>query len=378
MNGVRALAVLMLSILLAPSVVTAEVVHLRDGAASVDAVRVAFVPGGLEVVTSAGETMRFTLDQVAGIDDLTDPILIDQWARYEDLARDVWRARSRLQRGDSQLALVLFQRHFTPRTGDERNHELALIIAEGLLRCLLESGDTEAILPAALETTRLRRAGVDTDRFQALPAIIDDRFWLLPQLPPIPTSDSSVDRLAEDLRHWRIDSDPVVSRLAELYASMGRRSVRPSGSSDIGVILMESILGTRSLDGRLRQESMRTLEELSALDEAPEFIEAWHAWFNATSQLAAGEVSTDRIVLALLELPAVHQGSYPVLAQRAVELSARILSGEGRNDESATLRRFLLESPRPLSAVVTPRLLPLNESRGPASNSTPDLETENE
>ena len=378
MNMLRLSMFLMPFVLVSLIPVNAEVVHLRDGVASVDAVRVAFVPGGLEAVTSAGETRRFALDQVAGITDLTDPILIDQWRQRQDLARDVWRARSRVQRGDSELALALFQRHFTPRTSDERTHEFALIIAEGLLRCLLESGDTEAILPAALETTRLRRAGVTTDRYDALIPVIDERFWLLPKLPPIATSEPSVARLSDELRHWRIDSDPVVSRLAELYASMSRRSVRSSESSELGVILMESILGTRSLDNRVRQDALRTLDELSALDDAPGFIAAWQMWFKATSRLASGDSDTDPVVLSLLELPAVHQGSYPLLARRAVELSARVLSAEGRDEESATLRRFLQESPRQISPVLTPRLLPLDESRGPASNSTPDLETENE
>ena len=378
MNMLRVVSLLMLPVLFPLTVLNAEVVHLRDGAAPVDAVRVAFVPGGLEAVTSAGETRRFALDQVARIDDMTDPILIDQWKQRQDLARDVWRARSRVQRGDPELALALFQRHFTPRTSDDRTHEFALIIAEGLLRCLLESGETEAILPAALETTRLRRAGVTTDRYDALPPVIDERFWLLPKLPPIATSASSLDRLPDELRHWQIDSDPVVSRLAELYASMARRSVRSSGSPDLGVNLMESILGTRSVDNRVRQDALRTLDELSALDDAPEFIAAWRAWFDATSRLAADEVGTDPVVLSLLELPAVFQGSYPVLARRAVELAARVLSADGRDEESATLRRFLQESPRQISPVLTPRLLPLNESRGAASNSTPDLETENE
>ncbi len=378
MNMLRVVSLVMLPVLFPLTVLNAEVVHLRDGAAPVDAVRVAFVPGGLEAVTSAGETRRFALDQVARIDDMTDPILIDQWRLRQDLAMDVWRARSRVQRGDPELALALFQRHFTPRTSDERTHEFALIIAEGLLRCLLESGETEAILPAALETTRLRRAGVTTDRYDALPPVIDGRFWLLPKLPPIATSASSLDRLPDELRHWQIDSDPVVSRLAELYASMARRSVRSSGSPDLGVAQMESILGTRSVDNRVRQDALRTLDELSALDDAPEFIAAWRAWFDATSRLAAGEVGTDPVVLSLLELPAVFQGSYPVLARRAVELAARVLSADGRDEESATLRRFLQESPRQTSPVLTPRLLPLNESRGAASNSTPDLETENE
>ena len=237
---------------------------------------------------------------------------------------------------------------------------------------------SEAFLPAAVETTRLRRSWATTVRYDALPPVLDERSWLLPALPPIATSESSGDRLGEELRHWQIDADPVVSRLAELYASMGRKSVRPSGSSELGVVLMESILGTRALDNRLRQNALRTLDELSDLDDGPQFIDAWHAWFTATSQLAAGEVGTDPVLLSLLVLPAVHQGAYPLLAQRAVELSARVLASDGRHEESATLRRFLQESPRQTSPVLTPRLLPLNESRGAASNSTPDLETENE
>ncbi len=374
----RDLITLLLPLLAPFMVANAEVIHLRDGAASVDAVRVAFVPGGLELVTSSGENLRFALDQVARIEDLTDPILIDQWTQLQEPARDVWRARTRLQRGDPELARALFQRHFSPRTGDEGDHEFALIIAEGLLRCLLDSGETEAILPAALETIRLRRAGLTTDRYRDLPVMIDERSWLIPHLPPIATNDLSMNRLSEELRHWRIDSDPFVSRLAELYASMDRRSVRPSGSSEFGVILMEAILGSRSLDAGLRRDALKTLEELSSLDDAPGFIEAWQIWFGATSELASGEVEIDRILLDLLELPAVHQGSYPVLARRAIELSARVLAGEGRQEESATLRRILQESTRKVPPVLTPRLLPLDESRGPASNSTTDLETENE
>ena len=378
MRSPRVLILPLLSLIAPWLTANAEVIHLRDGAASVDAVRVAFIPGGVEVVTSAGETLRFALDQVARIDDLTDPILIDQWAQLEEVARDVWRARTRLQRGDPELARGLFQRHFAPRTDEVGDHEFALVVAEGLLRCLLESGETEMILPAALETIRLRRAGVRADRYRDLPSIIDERSWLIPQLPPIPTNDLSVDRLFEELRHWRFDSDPLVARLAELYATMARYSVRPSGSSEVGVILMEAILASRSLDPVLRRKALETLEELASLEDAPGFIEAWRAWFSATSELASGEAETDRILLALLELPAVHQGSYPVLARRAVELAARVLSTEGRTEESATLGRILQESPRKIPPVLNPRLLPLDESRGRASNSTPDLETENE
>jgi hypothetical protein len=378
MNILRDIASLLLPLFLFATPMDAEVVHLRDGAASVDAVRVAFRPGALEVVTPVGETLSFTLDRVAGIDDLTDPILIDQWNTRQPIAVDVWRARTRLQRGDPGLALALFQRRFAPELGDARDHELALIISEGLLRCLIESADTEAILPAALETIRLRRAGITTDRFLDLPSIIDERVWLLPELPPIATNEALVERLEDDLRHWRIDSDPVVSRLAELYAAMNRHSVRPSGSMEPGVVLIESILGTRALDSRLRRESLRTLRELSKAEETPEFIESWDAWFAATSNLASGEMSPDLVVLDLLKLPAIHQKSSPILAQRAVDLSARILAREGREDESITLRRFLQESPRQVPATLTPRLLPLNDSRGTASNSTTDLETENE
>ena len=376
MTVIRALASLLIPAIVLSGPAGAEVVHLRDGATSVDAVRLTFLPGTLEVVTAAGEISRYALDRVAGIDGLTDPVLVDQWNRFRPIAVDVWRARTRLQRGDPDLALALFQRHFVVRDGDDRDHELALIISEGLLRCLIESGETEAILPAALETVRLRRAGITTDRFERLPDIIDERVWLLPALPPIATDQVLSDQLEEDLSYWRLDSDPLVARLAQLYADMARRSVGPSGSVDPGVSLLESLAGTRAIDSRLRLKSLRSLREFASAKEAPTFIQPWQLWFAATSDLAAGEVPTDQVILTLLELPAVHQGSYPVLARRAVELCARILADEGRDDEAATLRRFLQESTRQIPATLLPRLLPLNDSSGPTSNPNIDLETE--
>ena len=205
--------------LLLADAASAETVQRRDGLDPLTAAQLDFRVGGVQCTRESGATMLIPWDRVRAIDDIEDPSLREAWAIQQPIAEQLWRARARVQRGDARLAEPLFELHFDRMMSDLEDSELRLIVAEGLLRVRLARGAIEEALPAALETIRLRRAGLTTDRYQSLPDIIDERFWLIPALPPITTDQVQTQRLPERLRPWVDSEDPFVRALASGYAS---------------------------------------------------------------------------------------------------------------------------------------------------------------
>ena len=164
-------------------------IHLRDRMPSVVAARIDFEPGGVRVMAESGETVPveppaeqtaspespadsparpatgsepaqpsaidrgrlIPWDQVRSIDGLEDPTLKASWPQWQAVAEDLWRARTRLQRGDRTLSAPLFEKHFERLAAAPEGSELGLIVSEGLLRSRLPSGEIESLLPAALE-----------------------------------------------------------------------------------------------------------------------------------------------------------------------------------------------------------------------------------
>ncbi|MEC8818165.1 MAG: hypothetical protein VXX30_03685, partial [Planctomycetota bacterium] len=220
----------------------AETILLRDRLGTIEARLVGFEPGGARILVDAPSpavpleddpaatgpeppsavARVVPWDRIRGIEGIEDPVLESQWeTRWRAVSEDLWRARSRLQRGDRALAEPLFARHFDLVTSDPEGSELALVVAEGLLRSRLRSGEVESLVPAALETVRLRRAGFETDRYRALPPVIDERLWLVPRLAPVPTRvDLDPTSMRSMVRRWSEDPDEVVSGLARAYARM--------------------------------------------------------------------------------------------------------------------------------------------------------------
>ena len=412
MNSLRLLVPTMLLACSTSSMLHAQSIHLRDRGGVIQADRISMGNDGVRVIedtppvpvpdpeaeptdspvdssvpteesspdptgplgTSTGRLIPW--DQVRLIDDIEDPVLAADWARWQPIANDLWRARTRLQRGDRALSEPLFERHFERLIADPAGSELALIVAEGLLRSRLRSGAIEALLPAALETARLRRAGFSTDRYQDLPPVLDEQFWLVPRLAPIPTrTDLDGSSMRDSLKRWIDDPDPVVAGLARAYAMMHdapdsfiENDLLQSATEPGASLLLSAVL-TGSSDPDRRAIARDRLRSLLAAGGP---LEPWRAWFIGVSELHEQSASLDSALIKLLSIPAVHLHRDPALAIRAISVSADALEHAERVDEAKVLRRELER----LDFDVDPALMPDDIATDiPSSGVVPEEET---
>jgi hypothetical protein len=340
----------------------AETIHRRGGGEPISAVSIELHPEGVRAIRASGASQLISWDMVRAIEDIDDVSTRNAWTRMQPMSEDLWRARTRLQRGDGRLAGPLFETYFDSIRTNGADTEMALIVAEGLLRSRLASGALETALPSALETIRLRRAGVQTDRYLGLPEVVDERLWVVPTLPPIASDPSALMALPQTLAPWMQGEDAHVAALASAYASMSGRAHLGADATSEGAAVVRTSLDTLSRDAEVRAQARAHLEVLADQDEAPVFIDAWRRWFVAQSNLLEDDVDLDLALIQLLHLPAIHKHSDPALASRAVASAADILEAAGRISEAGLLRRELHVS----QADVRPALLP--EKSAPTNN----------
>lgn len=342
------------------SIAMSETVMRRGGGESISAMKIEIRPEGLFVVRASGASQLIPWDMVQSIEGIQDAANEAAWNRTQPMAEDLWRARTRLQRGDGRLAEPLFEKHFEAIRTQAGGSELSLVVAEGLLRSRLASGALETALPCALETIRLRRAGVKTERYLGLPEIIDEQLWLVPRLPPIATDRSALLALPQTLSPWMESQDAYVSALAHGYASMSDRSLAPNESSSSAIAFVRAALDALSTDEVVRKGALKVLTDFSSEQEAPEYIDAWRRWFSARSMMLQDNVDLDTALIELLHIPAIYMATDPALAARAVALAADVLEASGRGTEAQLLRRELYVA----QADVRPALL-LDLSQSP-------------
>lgn len=192
-GGSRAIAAAA-SALLVASVAAAQstTLSLRGGLPPI-AVEVA-APSAAGIELRGGEAARagtdgiafaqtVPLDLVSAIEGRDRALFTPELAR---IAEDLWRARTRLERGDAALAQPLIDRHWD-RYRDASGPTAALV-AEGRLRCALARGDIAGAVEPWLACLRHREAGIPT-RFPKLAPALDADTGLLPVLSPFAPSE---------------------------------------------------------------------------------------------------------------------------------------------------------------------------------------------
>ncbi len=102
-------------------------------------------------------------------------------AEFLATGKDLWRARTRLERDDNALAQPLFAKHW--ERFRQSDGPTAALVAEGMLRCALATGDFRGAVEPWLACLRLGSTGEPT-RFPLLPPVLDDATGLLPALSP--------------------------------------------------------------------------------------------------------------------------------------------------------------------------------------------------
>lgn len=317
---------------------------------------------GVRVRTSLGAEHLVPWDRVA---DVQASRRLPDLERQLERAEQLWRARSRVERGDTALAEPLLERLFVESRG--QTGETALVVAEGLLRCRLARGEQAGAVVPALEMARLRRAGVETTSYAGLPPVIEETTGLSPALPPIAVTGPMLDRLRAELAAYATPpaggpdpagGDPVVRAMAQAYlaalaldrsgpprppegvALPGVTDTEPKAVRDHpGVGLLRLVLATSAAEVAAREAARKSLV---AADLSMPWQEAWRRLFLGISLLREESLeSRRRGVVELVHLPARSARSLPWLSGVALALSADELEREGAAADAATLRREL-------------------------------------
>jgi hypothetical protein len=332
-------------------------IELRGGVAPITADRVVLEQAGVRVLRGSETAVFLAWDDVrdvrgSGIRDADRALLA--------MAEDVWRARSRLVRGDAVLARPLFEKHFPAFKGS--TSETALIVAEGTLRARLATADAgevdgaggtswvRAIVPA-IDAARLRAAGVATTRFVALRPVFDDATRLVPELAPSWDVDATTRSVAAELDAiiggpGGTSIAPEVRRIAELYAALLRGEPAPPSPrrDDPGAALLAAIAGVRAAADA--DPEARRKAHAAALTAAKDLGDWATAWVNEAigRSLVARTDAGDRTegVLALLRVAAPGAGAPPRLARTSLDLAARTLRELGDTASAAVLESELI------------------------------------
>jgi hypothetical protein len=320
----------------------ADVLHLRDGEASARGQVVKISEHGVQFRTTTGQTIARSWDRVRAIDMDSPPSTLD---RYLELAEDIWRARSRLQRGDAALAEPLYDRLFPHYQG--QTHETALIVAEGLLRCRMARHDTALALVPALEVTRLMRAGISTDRYDTLPRIMDPASQLCIHIPPVWMATANTTAILIAMEQFDTHDDDVVAAMLALYMLSLNESLTYVEDLQLdrdtwrhpGVRLLRDLIGCHSSRQSQREAARdRLLRDLPSMDD---WAQAWTHYVLGVSLLDDSD-SLERLgAVHLSHVPARFAQHQPYLAGMAVVQLIEQAERGGNMDAAASLQRDL-------------------------------------
>jgi hypothetical protein len=341
---VRAIGVLLLLALIgATSPASAAVVARRGTGAAVEGRVIAIDEGGVQVQAESGATIAIPWDSVRRVT-MDQPDL--RLRKFLPMAEDLWRARSRVQRGDMALAEPLLARLFEQYRG--QTHETALIVAEGLLRALLFRGGNEAAIIPALEVGRLRRAGITTDRYGNLEPVLDEESFLCPQLAPAWSRSRFLEAVERDLADYDARGDEVVAEIAALYAravrqELGTMSASPDEgetSSVGGIPLVRLFVALGSSDPQEREEARNALDRM--LPEFQGWREGWIRFALGRSLLMESGVGRQqRGMVELLHVPARFHKTLPYLSGLALAAVEDAASQQGDGELSAVMHAEL-------------------------------------
>lgn len=313
----------------------------------------------------AGQILRCTPEGVVIDAPVTGQTIIG-WARvrdvrgrhapeaapFEPVADKLWRATTRLSRGDVPAAEPLFEELFADYIGGQGPTSAA--ISSGLLRCRVERGAHTLAVAAWLAWLHAAEPAPGPRWFErsgpaeaALPT--DASTGLVPDLPPIWLGLPAVRVFGQAPLGVQSFGD-TQRDLAALYqhaANLEFGSEQPlpdTAGGDEGVALVRDIVAAQSLRDEERLAGRRALERrLSARPEG--WLDAWLRTALGRSLLRdADPDQRQRGIIELLRVRVTHERDAPYLAGLALAEAAVALRDLGRADEAALLRRELLDA----------------------------------
>lgn len=347
------------------------VVKRRAGAAPVAGLSAFADPRGIEVRLAGGASELVGWDELQsfesnGIEARPELRGLDASAYAAELARgkDLWRARIRIERGDTVLARPLLEKHWAAlRAADG---PAAVLCAEGLLECALGQGDLRGAVEPWLAVVRHRESGAPA-RLASTAARVDPTTGLLPALSPFVPSKSRAQilaacdaaaaeggpaaELASTLRAL-IDSTGAGDGAAspEGQAPSGARAAKRAAKDPGALQWLEMLLAIQTArDAKARSAAIGDFDRANA--EPPAFLAAWRlAAIGANAaRIARASVGTgradelERAALELLAVPASALDRTGLVDAYALETAEGLLREAGDNESAAQLATLRAE-----------------------------------
>lgn len=317
--------------------------HWRDGRSAERGVLLSIGPDGLQWRRGDGTVAGARWSSLREVDGLG--------AEHRDLLEDgglLWRATSRLERGEIDLAAPIFERLADRWSGEvSRRHRAALA---GLVRCRARTGRPADAAIAALRLLELDAAGGEAG---AEP----------PRLPggwPVEAPLWRIDEQGEEAARLRValkryEESPVAASAAWVEATLlGVETAIPAGASPASPARVAAVL--REID-RASPEAL--LREREALLEAAATT-AEERWIHARiATVLAADAAADRRRRALVEwlcVPARFPDS--VEAPLALRAAAELADGLGEDDLARRLGEAAARAASSLRSRPVPRTTP--------------------
>lgn len=330
---------------------------------------------GIEVRLAAGGSQLVSWDEVRGFETsviegqgvAARPELRGLDAAGYDAAlamgKDLWRARIRIERGDTVLARPLLARHWTSLRGTDG--PMAMLCAEGLLECALEAGDLRGAVEPWLAVARLREAGAAT-RFPGMTARVDAATGLLPALSPFVPSASRTQILAAcdaaaaeggaaatlaSLLRDLIEASGGTGAAADAAATTTRTPPK-KGAREPGVEQWLGLLLAIETAPGARERAAAVSDFDRAAPEPPPFLAAWrlaaigaNAARTARASVGTGRADMlERAALELLAVPASGLDRTGLVDAYALEMAEGLLREAGDEESAAQLAALRAEA----------------------------------
>lgn len=272
---------------------------------------------------------------------------------FHSLSDQVWRARTRLERGDIGAAEPLLEAVLAEHP--DLDGPTGAVVWESLLRCRLRRGAMAGAVQPWLARQRVwmescgRAAGACVGGRSELGAIVDDRTGLAPMLPPIWLPDAALLPASEG---WiaAAGSDAAVKDLAMLYRAAARYELglnaelsQPLTGGE-GVRLVHDVVLARVGDDSERGAAREALVGRLTSKELPAWQEAWCRAAIGRSLLREQDESLRRRgVVQLLHVPARFARATPGLAGVCLAEAAAALKAMNDPGGAAAVKAELVD-----------------------------------
>lgn len=329
----------------------------RGGESPIEAKIVTVDEAGVTIDRGSSQTELIRWDRVREVQSAT---FAKDVGRFKEDAEKLWRARSRLERGDAALAEPIFERLFETYRGQK--HETALVVAEGLLRCRLARGANESAVIPALESIRLRReVKTASNVYSALRPVIDQATSLCIAVPPAWVNSPHLVKVERDLSTYDGKGDVVVAAIATLYQKAIRQQMgmtaeasgRPLAQEHAGVAFMRLVVQAVDPEPSVRTAACQALR--TDLEKKDDWAQAWSRYALGLSLLMESQPKARRAgMVELAYVPAQFNRQESYLAGMALFHLSDALEQSGEQKAATSVRSELkLSYPNhPAAAVI--------------------------